>query len=138
MAAATLDGIGLTGARARTLRALARAALDGDVDFGATPAELAAALTAVPGIGPWTAQYVLLRALGEPDALPSADLVLRQLAAPSTQLLSGPQLEERARHWQPWRGYAVMHLWASAAAAAPPRGSQRRAHRFAAGDVSHE
>ena len=117
VAAATLDGIGLTGARARTLRALARATLDGTVDFGATPSELAAALTAVPGIGPWTAQYVLLRALGEPDALPSADLVLRRLAASSAGLLSGPQLEERARHWQPWRGYAVMHLWAAAAEA---------------------
>jgi AraC family transcriptional regulator of adaptative response / DNA-3-methyladenine glycosylase II len=125
LAAATLDGIGLTGARVRTLRALARAALDGSVDFGASPAELAAALTAVPGIGPWTAQYVLLRALGEPDALPSADLVLRQLAAPSAQLLSGPQLEQRARRWQPWRGYAVMHLWASAAAP-PSRGRSER------------
>jgi AraC family transcriptional regulator of adaptative response / DNA-3-methyladenine glycosylase II len=113
---APLDGIGLTGARVRTLRALARATLDGDVDFAATAAELAAALTAVPGIGPWTAQYVLLRALGEPDALPSADLVLRQCAATSQRLLSGAQLEERAQRWQPWRGYAVMHLWASAAA----------------------
>jgi AraC family transcriptional regulator of adaptative response / DNA-3-methyladenine glycosylase II len=115
---APLDGIGLTGARVRTLRALARATLDGDVDFAATAAELAAALTALPGIGPWTAQYVLLRALGEPDALPSADLVLRRLAATSPRLLTAAQLEERARSWQPWRGYAVMHLWAAAAAPA--------------------
>ena len=124
VAAATLDGIGITGARARTLRSLARATLDGEVDFGAPPAQVAAALTAVPGIGPWTAQYVLLRALGEPDALPSADLVLRRLAASSSALLSGSQLEERARRWQPWRGYAVMHLWGAAAAAAsasPPK-----------------
>ena len=125
VAAASLEGIGLTAARARTLRALARATLDGHVDFGAAPRELAAALTAVPGIGPWTAQYVLLRALGEPDALPSADLVLRQLAASSAELLTGPELEARAQHWQPWRGYAVMHLWASAAAA--PRGQARAA-----------
>jgi AraC family transcriptional regulator of adaptative response / DNA-3-methyladenine glycosylase II len=123
VAAATLDGVGLTGARARTLRALARATLEGAVDFDATPGELAAALRAVPGIGPWTAQYVLLRALGEPDALPSADLVLRRIAAPTSALLSGPQLEERARAWQPWRGYAVMHLWA--AASSPVREPER-------------
>jgi AraC family transcriptional regulator of adaptative response / DNA-3-methyladenine glycosylase II len=126
VAAATLEGVGLTGARARTLRALACATLDGTVDFAAPAAELAAALTAVPGIGPWTAQYVLLRALGEPDALPSADLVLRRLAAPAAQLLTGAQLEERAQRWQPWRGYAVMHLWGAAAAADPKR--KRSAH----------
>jgi AraC family transcriptional regulator, regulatory protein of adaptative response / DNA-3-methyladenine glycosylase II len=140
VAAASLDGIGITGARARTLQALARATLDGHVDFGATPAEVAASLAAVPGIGPWTAQYVLLRALGEPDALPSADLVLRRMAAPDCGLLSGPELEERARGWQPWRGYAVMHLWGAAAAAATP--SRPRPKRAAVpirtGDSSNE
>jgi AraC family transcriptional regulator, regulatory protein of adaptative response / DNA-3-methyladenine glycosylase II len=131
VAAATLDGIGITGARARSLRALARATLDGAVDFAATPAELLASLTAVPGIGAWTAQYVLLRALGEPDALSNADLVLRRMAAPSSVLLSGAQLEGRARRWQPWRGYAVMHLWGAAAAAAATA-SRPRSRRAAA------
>jgi AraC family transcriptional regulator, regulatory protein of adaptative response / DNA-3-methyladenine glycosylase II len=122
LAAADLEDLGLTRSRTAALRALAQAVLAGEVDFSAAPAELAARLTAVPGIGPWTAQYVLLRALGEPDALPSADLVLRRMAAPRAQLLSGRQLSERSQPWQPWRAYAVMHLWRAARAAGPRRG----------------
>lgn len=114
---ASLAGLGLTQARAAALQALAGAVLDGRVDFGASAAELMAALSGLPGIGPWTAQYVLLRALGEPDALPSGDLVLRRMAAPTKVLLSGRQLDERSRSWQPWRGYAVLHLWRAAAGA---------------------
>ena len=95
--------------------------MDGRVDFAAAPAQLVAALTGLPGIGAWTAQYVLLRALGEPDAFPSADLVLRRMAGSPERLLDGAELEERARQWQPWRGYAVMHLWDAAAAASPQR-----------------
>src|SRR5438105_1805009 len=60
------------------------------------------------------AQYVALRALGEPDALPTGDLVLRRMAAPRHRMLSARELEERARDWRPWRGYAVMHLWRAA------------------------
>ena len=116
VAAADLGDLGLTRSRVATLHALARAVLERRVDFSAAPQELGAALAALPGIGPWTAQYVLLRALGEPDALPSADLVLRRMAAPDERPLSGRQLDERARRWQPWRGYAVMHLWRAAAA----------------------
>jgi AraC family transcriptional regulator, regulatory protein of adaptative response / DNA-3-methyladenine glycosylase II len=114
-----LTGLGLTRSRAATVHALARAVLERRVDFSAAPAQLVHTLAALPGIGPWTAQYVLLRALGEPDALPSADLVLRRMAAPQHQMLSGRQLDERAKEWQPWRSYAVMHLW-RAAAGAPP------------------
>jgi AraC family transcriptional regulator of adaptative response / DNA-3-methyladenine glycosylase II len=121
LAAAELDGLGLTRARVATLRALAQAVLARRVDFTGAPAELAAALAAISGIGPWTAQYVLLRALGEPDALPSADLVLRRVAAPGATVLSGRQLDERAQHWQPWRGYAVMHLWQAAGGAGSTR-----------------
>ena len=115
VASVSLDGLGLTQARTAALRSLAQAVLEGRVDFGASPAELMAALSGLPGIGPWTAQYVLLRALGEPDALPSGDLVLRRMAAPTQVLLSGRQLDERSRDWQPWRGYAVLHLWRAAA-----------------------
>jgi AraC family transcriptional regulator, regulatory protein of adaptative response / DNA-3-methyladenine glycosylase II len=114
--AANLDGLGIMRARAATLRALAQAVLAGWVDFSAGTAPLLASLAAIQGIGPWTAQYVLLRALGEPDALPSADLVLRHMAARGPARLSGRQLDERAQKWQPWRGYAVMHLWRAAAA----------------------
>jgi AraC family transcriptional regulator of adaptative response / DNA-3-methyladenine glycosylase II len=121
LAATELAGLGLTRARAATLQALAQGVLARRVDFAAAPAALAAALAAIPGIGPWTAQYVLLRALGEPDALPSADLVLRRVAAAGASALSGRQLDERAQHWQPWRSYAVMHLWQAAGGAGSTR-----------------
>jgi AraC family transcriptional regulator of adaptative response / DNA-3-methyladenine glycosylase II len=126
LAAAPLESLGITRSRAATLRALSRAVLERRIDFSAAPDEVLTALTALPGIGPWTAQYVALRALGEPDAMPSGDLVLRRMAASSPQLLGLRELEARARAWQPWRGYAVMHLWR--AAAAPPR-SARPARR---------
>ena len=118
LAAADLSALGITRSRAATLHALARGVLERRIDFGAAPAELVAAMAALPGIGPWTAQYVLMRALAEPDALPSADLVLRRMAGNGAGLLSGRQLEERAREWQPWRSYAVIHLWHAAARAA--------------------
>ncbi len=116
LAAAPLEALGITRSRAATLRALARAVLERRIDFSAAPEEVIAALTALPGIGAWTAHYVALRALGEPDAMPTGDLVLRRLAAPAQRLLSARELQERAREWQPWRGYAVMHLWRAAAA----------------------
>jgi len=115
LAAAPLDSFGITRSRAATLRALARAVLEHRIDFSAAPDEVMAALLALPGIGTWTAQYVALRALGEPDALPAGDLVLRRMAAPGMRLLSARELEERAHAWRPWRGYAVMHLWRAAA-----------------------
>jgi len=126
LAAADLEGLGLTRPRAATLHALARAVLEERIDFSAAPEQVVAAMAALPGIGPWTAQYVALRALGEPDAMPTGDLVLRRMAAPAERLLSVRELEARAQEWRPWRGYAVMHLW-RAAAARVVRGSERRA-----------
>ena len=67
------------------------------------------------GIGAWTAQYIALRALGEPDAFPTGDLVLRRMAAAGNIPLTARALEVRAENWRPWRGYAVMHLWRAAA-----------------------
>jgi AraC family transcriptional regulator of adaptative response / DNA-3-methyladenine glycosylase II len=69
---------------------------------------------ALPGFGPWTAQYVALRALGEPDAFPVGDLVLRRIASPNGAPLTPRILEERAERWRPWRGYATLHLWRAA------------------------
>jgi AraC family transcriptional regulator of adaptative response / DNA-3-methyladenine glycosylase II len=116
VAAADLGTLGLTRTRAATLAALARAVLERRIDFSAAPEELAGALARLPGIGPWSAQYVALRALGEPDALPTGDLVLRRMAAAGAGPLSTRELDERAQQWRPWRGYAVMHLWRAAAA----------------------
>jgi AraC family transcriptional regulator, regulatory protein of adaptative response / DNA-3-methyladenine glycosylase II len=114
-----LSGVGLTGPRARALRALAGAVADGAVtlDPGADPAETRRALLALPGIGPWTAEYVALRALGDPDAIPLTDLGLRQ----ALRSLGAPQgakaLAALAEGWRPWRSYATLHLWAHLAAA---------------------
>jgi 3-methyladenine DNA glycosylase/8-oxoguanine DNA glycosylase len=61
----------------------------------------------MPGIGTWTAQYVAMRALGEPDAFPAGDLGLLR----ATRLRSPRELEIRAEAWRPWRAYAAMYLW---------------------------
>jgi AraC family transcriptional regulator, regulatory protein of adaptative response / DNA-3-methyladenine glycosylase II len=111
VAAADLRGLGLTGARARTLLALARATTEGALDFAAPAEDVVKALLALPGIAAWTAQYVALRALGERDAFPTGDLVLRRAAAAGGPPLTARALEARAEAWRPWRGYAVLHLW---------------------------
>ena len=107
LAEADLDGLGLTTARQRTLRALAAAAAGGGLtlDPGADPGELAARLAELPGIGPWTIGYILMRAAGDPDAFPAADLGLRRAL---TRL--GAPTGHEAR-WRPWRAYAAMQLW---------------------------
>jgi AraC family transcriptional regulator of adaptative response / DNA-3-methyladenine glycosylase II len=104
-----LARIGMPGARARTLLALARAVRSGDVSLvrGGDPEQVRERLLALPGVGPWTANLVAMRALGSPDAFPAGDLgVLRALGT-----RSAPDAEARAEAWRPWRAYAAMHLW---------------------------
>ncbi|WP_233517417.1 AlkA N-terminal domain-containing protein [Geodermatophilus marinus] len=112
LAEADLSAVGLTGARRRTVHALAAALADGAVrlDPGADREEAGRALRAVPGIGPWTAALVALRGLGDPDVWLPGDLVLRRSLAGL-----GSSDSEAATRWRPWRSYAVMHLWARAA-----------------------
>jgi AraC family transcriptional regulator of adaptative response / DNA-3-methyladenine glycosylase II len=132
VAGADLSNLGLTAARTGTLRALARAVASGTVDVTRPSDEVMAALTSLPGIGDWTAQYVALRALGEPDAFPSGDLVLRRQAGGLGRPLTTASLMGRAEAWRPWRGYAVMLLWLQAelAATAPTReGRVKRARK---------
>ncbi len=114
---ADLASIGLTRARAETVRAVSRALLEGRVDFRAerTLEDFVARWVALPGIGPWTAHYVAMRALGHPDAFPTDDLVLRQQASGDGHLLTGKALAVLAEQWRPWRAYAVIHLWRDAA-----------------------
>lgn len=110
-----LRTIGLTTRRAATLHALAVAVAEGGLtlDRGADRAAAAAALPALPGIGAWTAAYVGLRALGDPDAFPASDLGLRK-AAEALGLPGDPRaLAAHAERWRPWRGYAALHLWSS-------------------------
>ncbi len=119
LAGARLDRLGVTRARAAAVRSLARAVaaepsfLEGRGDLEATVARLAD----LPGIGRWTAHYVAMRALREPDAFPESDLgLLRALGHPSPAALA-----RRAEAWRPWRAYAAMHLWTADAGAPAPR-----------------
>jgi AraC family transcriptional regulator of adaptative response / DNA-3-methyladenine glycosylase II len=117
LAAADLREIGVTSARAATIRGIAQALLEGRIDFrGEQPLEeFVARWVALPGIGPWTAHYMAMRVLSHPDAFPAADLILRRAAAGPGAELGTRALEARAEHWRPWRAYAVMHLWRSVA-----------------------
>jgi AraC family transcriptional regulator, regulatory protein of adaptative response / DNA-3-methyladenine glycosylase II len=97
--------------RAAAIRALARAVCEEKVRFDKVidVEEFSQQLQAIPGIGNWTAQYIAMRALGEPDAFPSGDLgLLRRLG-----LKRAKELEQRAESWKPWRAYAAMYLWES-------------------------
>ena len=111
LATANLDGLGLTGARINALKSLALAVTEGRVAFDRPAEDVVASLVALPGFGEWTAQYIALRALGEPDAFLSADIVVRRMAAGGGAPLTAKELDRRAEAWRPWRGYAVMHLW---------------------------
>jgi len=104
-----LADIGLTGARVETIRALARSVCSGRIGFGASTSSeaLLNQLCEIPGVGKWTAQYIAMRALGEPDAFPSTDLGLLRAIG----LVSSRDLEVRAESWRPWRAYAAMYLW---------------------------
>jgi AraC family transcriptional regulator of adaptative response / DNA-3-methyladenine glycosylase II len=112
LAVADLDGLGLTGARITALQAFATAVRDGEVRLdGSVPLEeFVASVTALPGLGDWTAQYLALR-LGEDDAFPSGDLGLRKALANGT-VPTAKEVEKRAEAWRPWRAHAAIHLWA--------------------------
>lgn len=112
---APLETKGITRARAATIRGLAQAVLDGRVQFRAEQSLAAFEndLVALPGIGPWTAHYIAMRALAQPDAFPAADLILRRSAGQG-RTLSTRELGTLSEEWRPWRAYAVMLLWRSA------------------------
>lgn len=118
LADADLTRIGLTRARVDTVRTVACALLDGRVDFRSerTLDDFVARWVALPGIGPWTAQYIAMRGLGHPDAFPTDDLVLRRAASTDGDTLGSKALAACADAWRPWRAYAVIHLWREAAA----------------------
>lgn len=107
-AAADLDGLGFTRARAATLKTWAAFASDPQAlealrfDFDAA----IATLTALPGFGPWTAHYLALRGFAHTEAFPAGDLVLRQSAG-----LDEKALRQRAEAWRPFRAYAAQALW---------------------------
>jgi AraC family transcriptional regulator of adaptative response / DNA-3-methyladenine glycosylase II len=99
--------------RVATVLRVAAALADGSLALhpGRDGDELRAELLALPGIGPWTADYVLMRVLGDPDVLLGSDLVLRQGAARLGLPGGARELAAHATRWSPWRSYAGMHLW---------------------------
>ncbi len=107
----SIAAIGLTRPRAESLRAAARACAEGVLDLapGADPERTRDALLALPGIGPWTADYVLMRAVAWPDAFPHGDLGLRRALG----IDDARAVLARAEAWRPWRAYGALHLWTS-------------------------
>ncbi len=110
---ADIARIGLTTRRAETIRRLAAAFADGRIDLGAVDGLAGAEemLCRVPGIGPWTAQYIAMRALGDPDAFPVGDIALLRAINGRGENLTARTLSQRAEDWRPWRAYAALHLW---------------------------
>ncbi|MGC4852896.1 DNA-3-methyladenine glycosylase 2 family protein [Micromonospora sp. DT4] len=109
------DGaFGMPVRRRETIRGLARAVLDGTVDLapGGDREETIRRLLALPGIGPWTANYLAMRALGDPDVLLDSDLAIRRGAAALG--LPDTTLDAHAERWRPWRSYATIRLWRAA------------------------
>lgn len=110
-AAEMREVVGLTGSRARTVHALAAACADGLViDPAGDHDEIRTRLLALPGIGPWTVEYLAARALGDADAYPAGDLVLQRALG----VTSAKEAAAAAQAWSPYRAYAVFHLWTHA------------------------
>ncbi|WGU39108.1 AlkA N-terminal domain-containing protein [Phenylobacterium sp. NIBR 498073] len=116
LAQADVETLAMPRARGRALVGLAAAAAADPELFGMRRSldEAVAALRALPGIGEWTAQYIAMRALREPDAFPSADIgLMRALEGPDGVRPTAAELLARAERWRPWRAYAASHLWAA-------------------------
>jgi AraC family transcriptional regulator, regulatory protein of adaptative response / DNA-3-methyladenine glycosylase II len=115
IAEASVADLGVTAARAHAIRTLARETAEGRLFVaGRDSADVVRALVALPGIGDWTAQYIAMRGLGDPDAFPTGDLGLR-IAASNGDRITARALSQLAERWRPWRAYAAMHLWQSLA-----------------------
>ena len=107
-----LAALGIVRARAESIRALAREMAAGRLSLepGAQPDDVIARLTALPGVGPWTAQYIAMRALRWPDAFPKEDVAARKALGG----VSAGVAEAVSQAWRPWRSYALLHLWQAA------------------------
>lgn len=113
---ARLKDLGIITSRADTIRRVARAVVDGAISFDPAQdsGEFCKSLVALKGIGEWTAQYVAMRSLKDPDAFPHADLgLLRAFDTSRGDRMKPAELRERSKNWQPWRAYAALLLWSS-------------------------
>ena len=106
-----LGPIGITRAKAATIFTLAQKMANGEIDFTlrVRPEVEIEKLTSIPGIGPWTAQYIAMRAMSWPDAFPHTDHGVKKALAP----LSEDEILKMAQAWRPWRGYATINIWNS-------------------------
>ena len=130
IAGTDLVALGMPAARAKAASALAQIIADDPAIFsrGASLEDAIAKLRGLPGIGEWTAQYIAMRELREPDAFPAADIgLLRAMAAPDGSRPSPAELLARAERWRPWRAYAALHLWAAGSVDPPEQTDEREA-----------
>ncbi|MDQ1617684.1 MAG: AraC family transcriptional regulator [Actinomycetota bacterium] len=113
LAEADPESLPMPRSRGRALVTVCAAIAEGriDLDAGADREEATRALLALPGIGPWTADYVRLRALGDPDVMLASDLGVRRALERRGQPGDPRSVAARAQAWRPWRSYALMHLW---------------------------
>jgi AraC family transcriptional regulator of adaptative response / DNA-3-methyladenine glycosylase II len=114
LAGQAVADIGMPRARGAAIAALAEATIADPrlFDAGASLEDATARLRRLPGVGEWTAQYIALRALREPDAFPHGDLgLVRALARLDGSEADPARLLARAEAWRPWRAYAAQHLW---------------------------
>jgi AraC family transcriptional regulator of adaptative response / DNA-3-methyladenine glycosylase II len=138
IAQASLQELGLTNGRVNALRALARAVVEEDLrlDRDADREQTVARLQELPGVGPWTASYIAMRALGDPDAFPAADLGLRRALEQRGIAADIRSIEKRAEMWRPWRAYATHYLWASLADMQPIKMGLQRGGRRTSTDLA--
>ncbi|MCH1599553.1 MAG: helix-turn-helix domain-containing protein [Pseudomonadales bacterium] len=110
---ADLNGMGIVGQRIAAIQAVARMVAAGELrmDCGVDTETFGEKICCIKGIGEWTAQYIAMRALNDPNAFPHSDLILRRAATAPGETLTPKQLRERAEPWQPWRAYCVILLW---------------------------
>lgn len=118
IAIADLEGLGIVRARVTAITDVARRIVAGELDIGpnASLEAFVCAFCEIKGIGEWTAHYVAMRALADPNAFPHSDLILLRAAAETGEKLTPRALKARAEPWQPWRAYAVLLLWRGYAA----------------------
>lgn len=131
VASASIESIaklGIVSARAKSLIALAQAAASGELELksGLNPEKTIEQLLKLPGIGPWTAQYIAMRALHWPDAFPQGDVAIKSGLGKT----SWKEIEEQSEPWRPWRSYAVLHIWKSLQPTAPQARAASRPKRL--------
>jgi AraC family transcriptional regulator of adaptative response / DNA-3-methyladenine glycosylase II len=113
---ARLGDLGIIKSRADTIRRVAKGVAEGQINFDPSQDidDFCRSLVSIKGIGEWTAQYVAMRALKNPDAFPCSDLgLLRAFDTPTSERLKPAALKARAEAWRPWRAYAALLLWSS-------------------------